>query len=121
MGIGATLDGFGRSMLRLADPRALALLALFILCVFLIFRRKRYGSLPSNSECLRVVFGLLTLFSAIIVGVVFVLTDPPAIEVLSPGTLPFYGLVILIAVIGQVIPELLDLFKPEAKEPPEEP
>lgn len=54
----------------------------------------------------------LALLSAIVVAVVFLMTMPPAIESLSPETLTGIGLLVLIAVVGQVGGDLVVLFWP---------
>jgi hypothetical protein len=60
---------------------------------------------------------LLTLWSALIVAIVFLVTEPPAIESLSSIELSVVGLVTVIAVFGQVIPDLIVLiFPPQAKD-----
>ena len=112
------LDSFGRWLLLQTDYRIFALLALAFTLFFLLYRRLRYRSWPSVIECISVVSNVLILFSGLTVGVVFLLTKPPAVESLSPEILSIAGLVSVIALAGFVGPNLVRLFRPEVNRPP---
>lgn len=112
------LDSAGRWILQQADYRTVALLTLSVILGFLFYRHRIHGRWPSVPECISVSLHVLTLFSGFLVGAVFLLTKPPAIESLSPEVLSLTALVTVIAVFGNVGPKLLALFKPETDEPP---
>jgi len=109
---GASLDALGRQLLEFADPRFCSLAALALVVIFVAVRRWRYGVWPPVTGCIRVAVSFLALLSAIVVAVVFLMTMPPAIESLSPETLTGIGLLVLIAVVGQVGGDLVVLFWP---------
>ena len=115
-----TLDLVGRWILETLDYRASALLSLLTVFFFNIWRRVRYGSLPSSPDSIRVALGVLLILSGTLVGIVFLFTKPPAVGSLSTGTLGLVGVVTVIALYAQGVRELAKLFKPEIKELPKE-
>lgn len=112
------LDSAGRWILQQSDYRVVALFTLAIVVGFAYYRRHRYGEWPSVIECISVALNLLTLCSALTVGVVFLLTKPPAVDSISPEALAVAALVTVIAVFGHVAPKLKSLFRPEVEELP---
>ena len=107
------LDSVGRWILNQVDYRIAGLLTVLAVICFVISRRWRYKRWPAMAESLTVAVDVLALFTALAVGVVFLLTKPPAVETLSPQVLVTIGVVTLIAVIGQALPSLVALFRPE--------
>ena len=107
------LDSVGRWILNQVDYRVAGLLTVLAVVCFVICRLWRYKRWPAMAESLTVAVDVLALFTALAVGVVFLLTEPPAVETLSPQVLVMIGVVTLIAVIGQALPSLVALFKPE--------
>ena len=109
------LDSVGRWILSQVDYRVAGLLTVFLVICFVICRRWRYKRWPAMAESVTVAVDVLALFTALAVGVVFLLTKPPAVETLSPQVLVMIGVVTLIAVIGQAVPSLVALFRPEVE------
>ena len=115
------LDAAGRWLLVQVDWSGLGLLTAIIVCAFLFWRRLRFGEWPSRDDCIGVALGLLGVFNAVIVGIVFVMTNPPAIETLSRSTLIIVGLVTSIVTIGYALPRLrAQFFPPRPSQPPPE-
>jgi hypothetical protein len=110
--LSATLDSIGRWILTQIDWSTLGLLTVLIVLVFLFWRHHYFGEWPSRDDCIGVALGLLGIFNAIIVGIVFVMTNPPAIESLSRSTLVIVGLVTSIITIGYALPRLWAQFFP---------
>ena len=119
---GDYLDFAGRWCLQALDYRIYGLVIVLFVLLFLIWRRKRYGSLPSVEDCVTLAWNTLGVIGGVTVGIVFLLTRPPAIDVLPPTTLLLIGLLVPIVVIGYTLPRLLALVFPrEAPRPPEMP
>jgi heme A synthase len=114
------LDSIGRQFLSTIDYRVYGLLALLALLLFCVWRRWRYRSWPSYQDCIVVVLSLGAMIGGITVLVVFLLTKPPAIDVLSSQTLALIGLLLPIVIFGNAFPKLLaQLFPPQAPKPPQ--
>ncbi len=112
------LNEYGRWILEQADYRVVGLTTLLIVVVFVVTRRVRYGRWPGVTESQTVLLKVLSIFSALAVGIVFLLTKPPAIDILSSGAFSLIGLVTLISVIGPAGTTLIKLFNPELDQPP---
>ena len=83
------LTGSGREILRANAYRLVGIAVLAAVLLFCAIRRIRFAEWPLVTDCVRLAYSLLALWSAIIVGAVFLLTKPPAIEYLSPIELGF--------------------------------
>ncbi len=117
----SSLDLIGREILQKNDYRLVAIVSLLIVLLFALVRRLRFRAWPSVTDCLRVALSLITLWSALLVGVVFLLTRPPAIESLSSTELSIMGLVTVVAVFGLVVPDLkLLIFPPQEDAAPQQ-
>jgi len=96
-----SLDSAGRTILHASDYRIVAIIALVACAGFWLLRKKQGASAPDIAEFLRLVASLFSIFGALTIGVVFLLTRPPAIELVSPETLAIVGVVVLISVTHQ--------------------
>jgi hypothetical protein len=107
------LDAWGRRILHNSDPRYVVLGILFMWLVLVVLRRVRYKELPPFSDQLAVVLGLFALWGVFVQAVVFLMTKPPAIDLLDPTDLLLVPSVCLIAVVGNVVPQIFRLFFPQ--------
>lgn len=106
------LNSAARSYLQAVDYRIYGLLLVLTLVGFLVWRRWRYDSWPSVEQCVNVVVSLLAVISGLTIGLVFLATSPPAIELLPTTSLLLIGLIVPIIVFGYAFPKLRALFLP---------
>jgi hypothetical protein len=106
------LDAWGRRILHGYDYRYVALVIVVLWLVFLGTRRFRYGSWPPLADQLTIVISLFGLWGVVIQAVVFLMTKPPAIEVLGQTDLVLVSIVSLIAVAAVLVPVVARLFLP---------
>jgi len=119
--LGGLLDSVGRVFLSSMDYRLYGLLALLALGLFCTWRRLRYQSWPTHQDCIIFVLSLGAMIGGITVLVVFLLTKPPAIDVLSTQTLALIGLLLPIIIFGNAYPKLRALLFPtQAPKPPQD-
>lgn len=117
----AFLDPAGRWFLSSIDYRIWGLLALVVAAGFSFWRRYRLEAWPSRNDYLKLVFAIIGVIGGVTTMVVFLLTKPPAVDLLPSPTLLLLGLGIPILVFGESIPTLKALFFPKpAPEPPPE-
>ena len=103
-------DRLGHKILS-ADHRLLGGLCVLIVVLFVGYKKATKKEV-STLGAARVVFALLMLFSGIVVGCVFLLTNPPACAELSSDLLSLAGLLTMIMTFGFGIKELVTLFSP---------
>jgi heme A synthase len=119
--VGVALDSIGRSFLTTLNYRVYGLLALVALGLFCVWRKRRYKSYPTHQDCIAFVISLGGMIGGITVMVVFLLTQPPAIDMLSGQTLGLVGVLVPIILFGKAYPPLKALlFPPEAPKPPKD-
>ena len=119
--IGQILDSTGRQFLSVVDYRVYIFLALVAMLSFCLWRRLRYQSWPTHQDCLTFVLSLCAMISGFTVLVVFLLTKPPAIDMLSTPTLALLGLLVPILIFGNAYPKLRALLFPtQAPKPPQQ-
>ena len=73
-----------------------ALLVVGLVILLSVFRKFYHGHAPTAQEAVRAAFALLALASGILASIVFLLTNPPAIEKLSEEARALVGVVTLI-------------------------
>jgi hypothetical protein len=113
-----SLDSTGRWILREIDYRYYGLLIAAILVVFTVWRRWSYKSWPSKGDLEKLVIGLLAIIAGLNVGIVFLMTKPPAVDALSGTALVSIGLITLIGSLAYGAPLLWALFFPPQVPPP---
>jgi len=111
-GDGGFLDSAGRQILRFAEYRNVGVLVVLVLLVFVFWRRGRFKRWPGVDDCIYVCTTALAIVGGFIVGVVFLLTRPPAIELLSQQALLNIGIFVPIVSLGYAFPRLRALFLP---------
>lgn len=112
------LNSAGRWLLRVVDYRTYAIIILIVSAFFVFWRRWHYKSWPSHDDYLNLVIGLLGIAGGLPVGVVFLMTKPPATNMLSGTMLASIGLLVPIVCIAFAWPRLRALFLPyEAPRP----
>lgn len=115
------LDSVGRYFLAKSDYRIYGLLGLLAVAGFGVWRRLRYRSWPTHQDCIGFVISLAAMIGGVAVMVVFLLTKPPAIDMLSGETLALLGLLVPFVIFGNAYPRLLALIFPrEAPKPPKD-
>ena len=115
----AILDRAGREIVHaLVDNYTLIGISLVLLIVVFIYWRKfRYGEWPTITDCLVVVFSIFTMLTGTTVAVVFLMTTPPAVDLLPTSTLLIVGLGNLIVGFAYAFPKFWDAFNPPAPDP----
>lgn len=113
------LDSVGRWYLREVDYRVYGLCFLAITLFFVVWRRWRYRSWPSEGDYLKFALSLLGIGSGLPVCAVFLLTKPPAIDMLSGSALTAIGVLVPIITFAYGLPRLSALVFP--KEAPPQP
>jgi len=107
------VDAAARVFLRQAtNPIILGPWIVSMILALTLWRRYRYGAWPSYTECFEVVINLAAIDSGVVIAVVFLLTDPPAVEALSPQLRVITGLITAIAILRFAIRRLQTLFFP---------
>jgi len=114
-GDGGLLDSAGRQILVFAEYRNLGVLIVLTLLVFVFWRRQRFSAWPSVEDCISVCTTCLAIIGGLVVGVVFLLTKPPAIQLLSQHALLTIGILVPIVSFGYAFPRLRALFSPPAR------
>jgi hypothetical protein len=74
------LSSIGIRILAAADYRVVGLSILALYVLLSVARLLAYGSLPNVTQSLYCVLGLGSLFSALAIACVFLLTKPPAFD-----------------------------------------
>lgn len=115
---GGLLDSAGRQILQFAEYRVIGLTILLFLAIFLTWRRYKFGAWPSIEESFSAVTTALGIVGAVTVGVVFLFTKPPAIELLSSQALLIIGISVPVLSFGYAFPRLRVLFLPPPSGPP---
>jgi len=117
--LGGYLDSAGRWFLAAFDYRLWSLLIILTFVFFTLWRRWRYESWPTRDDYLHLLFSLAGCIGGITIPVVFLLTKPPAIDMLSGPLFLLLGLGVPILIFGEAIPRLKALLFPrEAPKPP---
>jgi hypothetical protein len=109
---GGLLDSIGRQILNLAEYRIIGILVAAILLVFVLWRRCKFDAWPSVEDCVYVCTNVLAIVGSLFVGVAFLLTKPPAVELLSSQALLTIGIFVPIVGFGYAFPRLRALFYP---------
>jgi hypothetical protein len=114
------LDSTGRWLLNSIDYRVWGLIFLVVIIGFTFWRRSRYDSWPSREDYLRLLLSLAAASGGMTVMAVFLLTKPPAIDMLSGAMLDLLGLGIPVLLFGESFPRLRALFLPPQAPKPSE-
>ena len=93
---GGTLDHFGRAALEFFDYRVASLTVLVVVALFVFIGRFRRGKFHELYACVKVVEACALIASGLIVGCVFLLTNPPAVDEISHESRGGIGLVTVI-------------------------
>jgi hypothetical protein len=107
-----SLDSLGRYLLRVSDYRYVAVAILFLWLAFVFVRRMRYRSWPPVADHVTVVMGLFSLWGVLVQAVVFLMTKPPALELLNQTDLVLVSVICLVVVSVVVGPTVFRLFFP---------
>jgi hypothetical protein len=115
---GSHLDRIGRLILATFDYQAWGGTILVVLVCFCVWRKWRYKSWPAQADCFHVLLSLLGCIGGITIPVVFLMTKPPATDMLAGPHFVLIGLAVPILIFGAALPRLKALFFPsEAPRP----
>lgn len=116
---GGILNSIGRYFLLSLDARLYGLLALVAVGGFCVWRRLRYKTWPTHQDCIAFVLSLAAMFGGVTVMVVFLLTKPPAVDLLSTQLVALLGVLVPIVIFGNAYPRIRALLFPQqAPSPP---
>ncbi len=90
------INSLGLLILKAADYRLVALATLGLYLLLSLIPLTRHGAWPGMEESIHGVLGLLSLFGTVTIGCVFLLTKPPAIDMLSDDSRGAIGLVCVV-------------------------
>ncbi len=110
------LDSLGRWFLRESDYRVFGLCVLAVVVLFIVWRRTRFKSWPSKDDFLVLVLSLLGIVGALPICAAFLLTKPPAIEMLPGSSLAAIGVLVPVVTFTYGVPRLRALFFPKEVE-----
>jgi hypothetical protein len=118
---GGHLDSTGRWFLATFDYQIWGLVIVSVFVFFSLWRRWRYRSWPVRNDYVHLLFSLAGCIGGVTIPVVFLLTKPPALDMLSGPLFLLIGLGVPILIFGEAIPRLKTLFlPPEAPRPPQD-
>ena len=109
----------GRCFLATVDYQWWGLTILVVLVGFCIWRRWRYKSWPAQADCFHLLLSLVGCIGGVTIPVVFLITKPPAVDLLTGSHFVLIGLAVPVLIFGAALPRLKALFSPsEAPSPP---
>ena len=117
--MGVRLDAYGRWFLATFDYRVWGFIFLLVFLLFSLWRRFHYKSWPTRDDFLHLLFSLIGCIGGITAAIVFLVTKPPAVDMLSGPLFLLLGIGVPVLIFGEAIPRLKALFlPPEAPKPP---
>lgn len=116
----ALTNTFGRWIAATFDFRFTGLASLVVVAVFILLKARHEPQAISTTNCLGLAFSVFTLISATNAGAVFLLTSPPALDLLSKDSLALVGVVTVVAVYLQAGKDILARFSKTPRPPAEQ-
>jgi hypothetical protein len=104
------INRLGLEVLGLGDYRVVGIATVALYVVFSFVKLARHRAWPGTVESMRGVVAILSLFGAVSVCCVFLLTKPPAIDKLSDESRGLIGLICLVALSGLAFNEIKAIF-----------
>jgi hypothetical protein len=104
------INRLGLEVLGLGDYRVVGIATVVIYVLFSLVKLTRQRAWPGTVESMRGVVAILSLFGAVSVCCVFLLTKPPAIDKLSDESRGLIGLICLVALSGLAFNEIKAIF-----------
>jgi len=92
-------DAVGHAIVRYIDFRWAAAAALLLILAAVI-KRKFAKQEPALADALNIAIGVISFWSALIIGAIFLLTNPLDISSLSPDTARMIGLIAVIVLVA---------------------
>jgi hypothetical protein len=92
-------DYVGHAIVQYVDFRWAALAAL-VLILIVIIKRKRAKQEPVLADALNVAIGVISLWSALMIGAIFLLTNPLDVTPLAVDTARMIGLIAVIVLVA---------------------
>ncbi len=115
------MNEIGRWIAHHFDFRFSGLASLGVVIAFALWKLRGDRAAISTTNCLGLAFSVFTLISATNVGAVFLLTSPPAFELLSKDSLALIGVVTVIATYSQAGEDVWRRFQSRPGRPVETP
>ena len=88
-------DSIGRSILPYLDVQLALIFGIVVVLVLTGLSHLR-GGRPNSSDIVRASFAIVTIYTGLLVGTVFLFTRPPAINKISEDTIVIIGFIVLI-------------------------
>jgi hypothetical protein len=111
-------NSVGRWIAATFDFRFTGLASLGVVAIFILLKFRRDPGAVSTTSCLGLAFSVFTVISATNAGAVFLLTTPPAVDLLSRDSLALVGVVTVVAVYLQSGRDIIARFRSPG--PPED-
>lgn len=92
-------DYVGHLIVQYVDFRWSALAALILILVAAV-RRKLAKQEPALADALNIAIGVISFWSSLVIGAIFLLTNPLDISPLSPDTARMIGLIAVIVLVA---------------------
>jgi len=112
-------NSIGRWIAATFDFRFTGLASLLVVAAFILLKFRRNPAAVSTTSCLSLAFSVFTLISATNAGAVFLLTTPPALDLLSKDSLALVGVVTVVAVYLQAGKDIIAHFARTPRPPSE--
>ena len=104
-------DAIGRWIVSTFYFRFTGLISMAVVHAFVVWKGRRDPSAISTTSCLSVAFSVFTIISATNAGAIFLLTSPPALDLLSKDSLALVAVVTVIAVYQQAGRDIVSRFR----------
>ncbi len=114
-------DTIGRWIAVTFDFRFTGLASLAVVAIFVLLKFRSDPTAVSTTGCLSLAFSVFTIISATNAGAVFLLTTPPALDLLSKDSLSLVAVVTIIAVYRQAGGDIISRFSRAPQRPQEPP
>jgi hypothetical protein len=104
----------------MADYRYYGLLIVGAIICLSLWRRRKYGSWPAFEDSVALVTSIVGIIGGTTIGIVFLFTKPPAIDLLPSQSLLFLGLFTPIVMYSYTFPRIRAFLSPSeiSEKPP---
>jgi hypothetical protein len=93
-------DYVGHLIVQYVDFRWAALAAIGLILTLVILKRRRGEKEPALADALNIAIGVISFWSSLMIGAIFLLTNPLDISQLSPDTARMIGLIAVIVLVA---------------------
>jgi hypothetical protein len=96
----------------MTDYRYYGLFIVTAIVLLMVWRRWRQGSWPGMEDYIALITSIVGILAGSTIGIVFLFTKPPAIDLLPPNLLLLVGLFTPIVMYSYTLPRIRALFSP---------